>query len=79
MTVAGETNAPGAPVAAGNIPLAVPNVSAAERDAVIAAIDSGFVSSVGPAVTEFEAEFAELVGSRHAVATASGTAALHVA
>jgi len=79
MTVAGETNAPGAPAAAGNIPLAVPNVSAAERDAVLAAIDSGFVSSVGPAVSEFETEFATLVGSRHAVATASGTAALHVA
>ncbi len=75
----GETHAPGAPAAAGDIPLAVPNVSAAERDAVLAAIDSGFVSSVGPAVSEFEAEFAALVGSRHAVATASGTAALHVA
>jgi len=74
-----ETHAPGAPAAAGDIPLAVPNVSAAERDAVLAAIDSGFVSSVGPAVTEFETEFAALVGSRHAVATASGTAALHVA
>jgi len=74
-----ETHAPGAPAAAGNIPLAVPNVSAAERDAVLAAIESGFVSSVGPAVSEFEAEFAALVGSRHAVATASGTASLHVA
>ncbi len=74
-----ETHAPGAPAAPGDIPLAVPNVSAAERDAVLAAIDSGFVSSVGPAVGEFEAEFAALVGSRHAIATASGTAALHVA
>lgn len=74
-----ETHAPGAPAAAGHIPLAVPNVSGAERDAVLAAIDSGFVSSVGPAVAEFETEFAALVGSRHAVATASGTAALHVA
>jgi dTDP-4-amino-4,6-dideoxygalactose transaminase len=74
-----ETHAPGAPAAPGDIPLAVPNVSAAERDAVLAAIDSGFVSSVGPAVGEFEAEFAALVRSRHAIATASGTAALHVA
>jgi dTDP-4-amino-4,6-dideoxygalactose transaminase len=61
------------------IPLAVPNVGPAERDAVLAAIDSGFVSSVGPQVAEFEAEFASVVGSRHAVATSSGTAALHVA
>ena len=74
-----ETNAHGAPANAWTIPLAVPNVSGAERDAVLAAIDSGFVSSVGPAVTEFETEFAALVGSRHAVATTSGTAALHVA
>lgn len=79
MTGASEAHAPGAPAPAGTIPLAVPNVSTAERDAVLAAIDSGFVSSVGPQVAEFEREFASLVGSRHAVATASGTAALHVA
>lgn len=79
MTVGPEPSAPGAPGPAGAIPLATPNLGAAEREAVLAALDSGFVSSVGPDVTQFEQEFAALVGSRHAVSTASGTAALHVA
>ena len=79
MTVAPEPSAPGAPGPAGTIPLATPNLGEAERSAVLAALDSGFVSSVGPEVTQFEQEFATLVGSRNAVSTASGTAALHVA
>lgn len=79
MTVGPEPSAPGAPGPAGTIPLATPNLGEAERRAVLTALDSGFVSSVGPEVTQFEQEFATLVGSRHAVSTASGTAALHVA
>ena len=74
-----EAHAPGSSGPPGTIPLAVPNVGPSEREAVLAAIDAGFVSSVGPQVTEFEHEFAALVGSRHAIATSSGTAALHVA
>jgi dTDP-4-amino-4,6-dideoxygalactose transaminase len=42
-------------------------------------LDTNFVSSVGPFVQRFEAEFAALVGSRYAVACASGTAAIHLA
>ena len=79
MSVGSEPSAPGAPGPAGTIPLATPNLGEAERRAVLTALDSGFVSSVGPEVTEFEQEFAALVGSRNAVSTASGTAALHVA
>ena len=79
MSVGPEHSAPGAPGPAGTIPLATPNLGAAERRAVLAALDSGFVSSVGPEVTQFEQEFARLVGSRNAVSVASGTAALHVA
>ena len=37
------------------------------------------MSSVGPFVERFEREFAASVGSRHAVACASGTAAIHLA
>jgi dTDP-4-amino-4,6-dideoxygalactose transaminase len=61
------------------IPLAVPNIGELERKYVLQAVDSGFVSSVGPFVTEFEERFAAHVGSRHAVACASGTAAIHLA
>jgi perosamine synthetase len=42
-------------------------------------LDTGWVSSVGAFVDRFEAMMAERAGCRHAVATASGTAALHVA
>ena len=60
------------------IPLAVPNIGPRERELVLEAIDSGFVSSVGPFVTRFEQEFAAAVGARFAVACATGTAAIHV-
>ncbi len=43
------------------------------------AISSGFVSSVGRFVNEFETRFAEYVGAKYAVACSSGTAALHIA
>lgn len=41
-------------------------------------IDSTFVSSVGKYVDTFEKEFAKKVGSKYAVATVNGTAALHI-
>lgn len=61
------------------IPLAVPDVSGNELRYLTECIDTGFVSSVGPFVSRFEAEFATAVGSPCAVACASGTAAIHVA
>ncbi len=42
-------------------------------------IDSNFVSSVGVKVQEFEKKIADFTGSKHAIATVNGTAALHVA
>lgn len=41
-------------------------------------IDTGWVSSVGKFVDEFERRLAEITGSRHAIATVNGTAALHI-
>lgn len=41
-------------------------------------IDSTFVSSVGRYVDRFEKELAEYTGSRYAIATVNGTAALHI-
>lgn len=40
---------------------------------------SGLVSTVSPAVTEFEGSLARVTGSAHIIATSSGTAALHLA
>ena len=74
-----ETHAPGARGPEGTIPLAVPNIGELEREYVTRAVESGFVSSVGPFVGEFEEVFARRVGARYAVACSSGTAALHVA
>lgn len=42
-------------------------------------IDTGWVSSVGKYVDEFERRLEDITGSRHAIATVNGTAALHVA
>ena len=61
------------------VPLAIPNIGAREAELVNEAISSGFVSSVGRFVSEFETRFAEYVGAKYAVACASGTAALHIA
>lgn len=73
-----EAHAPGAPGPQGTIPLAVPNIGELERRYVLEAVESGFVSSVGPFVSEFERRFAERVGAKHAIACSTGTAAIHI-
>jgi perosamine synthetase len=60
------------------LPFARPSITDAEREAVLAVLDSGWLTT-GPRTKEFEALFAEKVGSRHAVALNSATAALHLA
>ena len=47
-------------------------------DAVVRVLRSPFLTQ-GPAIASFEKAVAEYVGARHAVAVASGTAALHLA
>ena len=61
------------------IPLHRPVFQGNERQYLIDCIDSNFVSSVGTKVTEFEEKVAEFTGSKYAIATVNGTAALHVA
>ncbi len=56
-----------------------PELGDLEQAALSACIDSGFVSSVGAFVDEFEACFAKYTGARHAIAIVNGTAALEVA
>src|SRR6202046_4498593 len=60
-----------------NIPLSSPDIGEAEVDAVTRALRSGNLS-LGPRVSEFEEEFADYMGTRYAVATNSGTSALHL-
>lgn len=59
--------------------LDAPNLSSIEKNYINKAIDSGFVSTFGPYVPEFENEFAQYVGINKAVSTQSGTAAIHIA
>ncbi|MGH9246594.1 MAG: aminotransferase class I/II-fold pyridoxal phosphate-dependent enzyme [Acidimicrobiales bacterium] len=62
-----------------SIPLSVPHLGGNELAYLRACVESNYVSSVGEFVSSFEREFAAYVGAEHAVACASGTAALHVA
>jgi perosamine synthetase len=59
------------------IPVARPDIGPAEIDAVRAVAASGWITQ-GAKVRELEAAFARLCGTEHAVATTSGTTALHV-
>lgn len=60
------------------IELDAPNLGRREKISVCRAIESGFVSTFGPFVPEFEEKFARYLGVEKAVSLQSGTAALHV-
>ncbi len=62
-----------------SIPLSAPHLCGNAERYLRQCVDENQVSSVGPFVQRFERLFAEHVGSRHAVACSSGTAAIHVA
>jgi aminotransferase in exopolysaccharide biosynthesis len=61
------------------IPLSVPCIRGNAWKYVKECIDTEWVSSAGPFVDRFEEACRTFVGTRHAVACVSGTAALHVA
>lgn len=61
------------------IPVAAPHLDEQDVAAVTAAVRSGWVSSIGPAIPEFEKKFAVYSGAKYAVATSNGTTALHLA
>lgn len=61
------------------IPVAAPDLSGNEEKYVVEAIRSTWISSSGPFVQRFEAEFAGLCGTRAAIAVCNGTVALHLA
>ena len=59
--------------------LSSPHMSGREAEYVADAFASNWIAPLGPHVDAFEAEFARTVGSAHAAALSSGTAALHLA
>ena len=59
--------------------LDAPNIGELEKLYLNKAIDSGYISSVGPSVSEFEGKCADYLHVKKAVSTNSGTSALHIA
>lgn len=60
------------------INMAKPQIGEEEKQAVLEVLDSGMLAQ-GPRVKAFEEAFAEMCGVAYAVATSSGTTALHTA
>lgn len=61
------------------IPIAEPCIGEEELRNVIEAVKSGWISSKGKFIEEFERAFAEYCGVKYGVTTANGTVALHLA
>ena len=61
------------------IPIARPSLLGNEKKYVMDAVESGWISSIGPYIDRFERDFASYHGAKHAIATHNGTIALHLA
>lgn len=61
------------------IPIAEPSLGEEELKNVIEAVKSGWISSKGDFIEEFEENFATYCGRKYGVATSNGTVALHLA
>ena len=59
------------------IPMSSPDLTDAERQAVMEVINTPILS-LGPKVVEFEKAFCDYTGAKHAIAVNSGTAGLHL-
>lgn len=66
------------PASGSRLFLSPPVVGQAEIDAVDAALRSGWIAPIGPALDAFEKDIAAVTGRKYAVALSSGTAALHL-
>jgi perosamine synthetase len=67
------------PIDTARIPVYEPLLGDEELANVVTAVRSGWISSLGAFIPEFERAFAAFCGARHAIAVSNGTAALHVA
>lgn len=79
MTSTAPLSPPIAPGTSAFIPLCTPEIVGNEWAYVRDCLDSGWVSSAGGYVDRFERALAGVTGTRSAVATVNGTAALHLA
>ncbi len=61
------------------VPLHVPEFHGSERELLLECVDTGWVSSVGRFVEEFEQGIARASGTEHGIAMVNGTCALEIA
>ena len=61
------------------IPISRPSIGEKEIANVLDAVQSGWVSSLGPYIIEFEKQFAQFCGTHYALTASNGTTALHLA
>jgi perosamine synthetase len=61
------------------IPISKPYIGPREKELVLDALNSGWVSSIGKYIDEFEANFARYCGTQYALAVSNGTTGLHLA
>jgi perosamine synthetase len=61
------------------LPVSDADLGGNERKYLLEAFDSGWISGSGPFVERFERDFAGFCGSRHGLACANGTVAIHLA
>lgn len=61
-----------------DIALDTPNLGEREKEALVRCIDSGYVSTFGPFVKDFENAMSHFLGARSVVAVRTGSAALYV-
>ncbi|MFH1439840.1 MAG: DegT/DnrJ/EryC1/StrS family aminotransferase [Candidatus Woesearchaeota archaeon] len=61
------------------IPLAKPNLKGNELRYVTECINTGWISSAGKFVEEFESKFADFCGVKHGISCCNGTVAIHLA
>lgn len=60
------------------IPLSVPNISGNEWKYIKNCLDTGWVSSVGSYVNQFEKAITEFTGAQYGIACMNGTSAIHI-
>ncbi len=61
------------------IPVSQPSITHLEREYLADVLNSGYVSPIGQYIDRFEERFAEYCGTRYALTTSTGTAAIHLA
>ena len=60
-------------------PVSEPSFQGKEREFLLNAFDSGWISSKGEYIERFERDFSKYVGTKYGVSTSNGTTALHLA